>query len=131
MGIALVFNAETERRKILDGTYSDRIVQGRQNKHIEGTKEFWQNCQKMARLSPGSRPAILTVNAGLLVKKYKGTGKIRIEGLKYPQETISTGDVVGKTWVISLQKYADSKSFRIVYSSDGVHVFPVSDYRRR
>jgi len=32
-----------ERRKILDGTYPVRVVQGRQNKHIEGTREFEQN----------------------------------------------------------------------------------------
>ena len=33
-------NYHEERRKILDGSYSLIIAQGKQNKHIPGTKEF-------------------------------------------------------------------------------------------
>jgi hypothetical protein len=125
------FDIEAERKKILDGTYPARIIQGRQNKHIEGAREFEQNCEKMNRLSPGSRPSIITADAKMLVEKYKGTGEIRIEGLDYPQETVTTNDIIGKSWVKTMQKYVDTKSFKIVYSSTGVHVIPVSDYKRR
>jgi len=117
---------EKERRKILDGTYPTRIIQGRQNKHIEGTREFGQSCEKMHRLSPGSRPAVLTADAQTLVDKYKGTGDIRFFGSKYPRETINTGEAIGKTWVKSLNKYVDTTQFEIIYSSTGVHITPIN-----
>jgi len=126
------FNAEAERRKILDGVYPSRIVRGRQNKHIEGTREFGQNCAKLNRLSPGSRPAILTADAQMLVDKYKGTGLI-IEGSggsAFPREEINAERIIGKTWVKSLQKYVDTRRFKIIYSSKGVHIVPVSEYKK-
>ncbi|MCL2634912.1 MAG: polymorphic toxin type 50 domain-containing protein [Oscillospiraceae bacterium] len=123
------FNETVERQKILDGTYPNRIIQGRQNKHIEGTKEFEQNCEKMHRLSPGSRPAVLTSEAKMLVDKFKGTGEILPgRGSSYPIETINAEMVIGKTWVKSLQKYVDTKRFRIIYSSNGGHIVPISDF---
>ncbi|MDR2167349.1 MAG: hypothetical protein LBE35_05810 [Clostridiales bacterium] len=122
----------SERRKILDGTYPSRIIRGRQNKHIAGTKEFAQNSEKMQRLNPGSKPSILEVDAQALVDKFRGTGVIEIKpGSLYPRETIDVGEVIGKTWVKSLGKYVDTRKVAIIYSSDGVHVFPVSDYRKR
>lgn len=118
-----------ERDKIIDGTYSDRVIWGRQRKHIQGTKEFEQKRQSTQRTSPHSEPSILTADAEDLVKKYKGTGTIRIAGSSpYPQETIDTGMVVGRTWVKSLNKYVDTKRIRIVYSSIGVHIIPVNDF---
>jgi len=126
-----LFDAEAERRKILDGTYPLRIIQGRQNKHIEGTREFEQNCEKMNRLSPGSRPATLTADAAELVNKYKGTGLIKpSKGSPYPREVINTNTIIGKTWVKSLQKYIDTRQIKIIYSSTGVHVIPVSEYEK-
>ena len=127
MSVIISQNYPDERRKILDGTYPTKIVLGRQRKHIAGTIEFSQNQIKMQK--EGSEPAILEADAEELVKKYKGTGKIRIlNGSLYPYETIDTNSVVGKTWVKSLQKYVKTKRIRIVYSSNGVHVIPVSDY---
>jgi hypothetical protein len=117
------------RDKILDGTYPDKVISGRQRKHIPGTMEFEQKRRVMQERSQGSEPSILIADAEELVKKYKGTGTIRIAGSSpYPQETIDTGMVVGKTWVKNLNKYVDTKRIRIVYSSIGVHIIPVSDY---
>jgi hypothetical protein len=116
-----------ERDKILDGTYPDKIIAGRQRKHILGTKEFVQKRQAMQ--IKGSSPSILTADAEELVKKYKGTGVIKIVGSSpYPQEIIDTDRIVGKTWVKSLNKYIDTKRIRIVYSSIGVHIIPINDY---
>jgi len=119
-----------ERRKILDGTYPSRIIVGRQNKHIEGTREFEQKREQMQRLSPGSEPAILTAEAQLLVDKYKGTGRIRLKGSEYPRERVDADDIIGKTWVQSAQRYVDTKRFEIFYSSTGTHIVPVSDYKK-
>ena len=120
-----------ERRKILNGTYPSRIIVGRQNKHIEGTREFEQNREKMQKLSPDSEPAIIEVDAQDLVDKYKGTGTLKLKGSAYPRETIDTDKVIGKTWVQSLKKYVDTKRIEIYYYSTGTHVVPVSDYIKR
>ena len=120
-----------ERRKILDGTYPSRIIQGRQNKHIPGTAEFDQKREQMAKDSPGSKPSILEADAQTLVDKYKGRGTIKTKGSIYPRETIDTENIIGKTWVQSLNKYVPTKRIEIFYSSTGTHVVPVSDYTRR
>jgi hypothetical protein len=126
----LMFDTEIERQKILNGIYPSRVIAGRQNKHIEGTTEFEQKREQMQRLSPGSEPAILHVDAQTLVDKYKGTGTIKTKGSEYPREIIDTDKIVGKTWVQSLSKYVDTKRIEIFYSSTGVHVVPVNNYRK-
>ena len=127
-----VANIADERRKILDGTYPSRVIQGRQNKHIKGTREFAQKREQMAKDSPGSEPAILEVDAQMLVDKYKGTGHIdNPKNSLYPTELINTNGIIGKTWVKSLTKYVDTKIIKIFYSSAGVHIVPVSDYKKR
>ena len=126
-----MINIADEKRKILDGTYCSKIIVGRQNKHIEGTREFAQNRDKMKRLSPGSEPSILDADAHELIEKYKGTGMIDVpKGSEYPRETVDTDRIVGKTWVQSMRKYADTKRIKIFYSSAGVHIVPVSDHEK-
>ena len=99
------FNENEERQKILNGEYPSRIVQGRQNKHIPGTKEFEQKREKMNRISEGSEPAILEADAQMLVDKYKGTGILSKDfGSLYPREVVTVDFIVGKTWVKSMQK---------------------------
>jgi hypothetical protein len=122
-------NYPEERQKILDGTYSAKIVAGRQRKHILDTVEFKQKREQMQRLNPGSEPAILEVDAEKLIKKYKGTGEIIVtKGSPYPREVINVDFIVGKTWVISKMKYVTTQQFKIIYSSDGVHIIPNNDF---
>ena len=122
-------NITDVKRKILDGTYPSRIIQGRQNKHIAGTVEFKQNQEKMQKI--GSEPSILIVDAQSLVDKYKGTGTIYFKGSSYPRELIDTGEIIGKSWVKVLNKYVETTKIEIFYSSTGVHIIPVNDYKRR
>jgi hypothetical protein len=127
------FDETAERDKILNGTYPSRIIDGRQRKHIEGTKEFEQLRERMQRVSPGSEPAILNhgIDAQKLVDEYKGKGEIReTSGSIYPREIVETDGIIGRTWVITMRKYVDTKNFAIAYSSDGTHIFPVSEYER-
>jgi hypothetical protein len=120
------------RDKIIDGSYSAKVIEGRQRKHIEGTKEFEQKRQAMHKNSPGSEPSVLTADAEELVERYKGAGNIKLKpSSPYPYEEVDTDSVVGKTWVKNLQKYVDTKRIRIIYSSKGVHVIPINDYSRR
>ncbi|MCL1996317.1 MAG: polymorphic toxin type 50 domain-containing protein [Defluviitaleaceae bacterium] len=117
---------ERERQKILDGTYPSRVVQGRQNKHIQGTREFEQKREQIKREDPTGEPAILEVDAQALVDRYKGTGDVELrKGQAYPRETIIADSIVGKTWLSKTQRYMDVSTFQIHYSSTGVHIFPV------
>ena len=125
-------NIDDERRKILDGTYPSKIIQGRQNKHIEGTREFEQKRIQINKSSTGSEPSILTANAQELINKYKGAGEIYFSNdSPYPREIIYTNEIIGKSWVKSLGKYVDTTRFDIFYSSTGVHIVPKNDHRKR
>ena len=119
-----------ERKKILDGIYPSRIISGRQNKHIEGTKEFEQNKEKMIKI--GSAPAILHADAQSLVEMYKGTGNIYFakSSPEYPREDIDTKHIIGKTWDRKKSEYIDATIITIAYSKTGTHVFP-NNYIRR
>ena len=123
-------NIADEKRKILDGTYPSRIIIGRQNKHIVGTREFEQNKEKMYK--SGSAPAILNWDAQSLVDKHKGTGKIYFtkSSPEYPREDIDTKYVIGKTWDRSKGEYIETTKITISYSKTGTHVFP-NNYVRR
>ncbi|MCL2030558.1 MAG: polymorphic toxin type 50 domain-containing protein [Oscillospiraceae bacterium] len=117
-------NMANERRKILDGTYPSRIIEGRQRKHIEGTREFEQNREKMKRY--GSNPSILTEDAQTIVDTHKGTGRIYFvrNSPDYPREDIDLGYIAGRTWSKPLGEYVDTSVVTISYSKTGAHVFP-------
>ena len=117
-------NVADERRKILDGTYPSRVIQGRQNKHIEGTREFEQNQEKMRKI--GSEPAIINVDPQSLVNKHKGTGTIYFSKTSpdYPREDIDTGEIIGKAWDRKKEEYIDTSIITISYSKTGVHIYP-------
>jgi hypothetical protein len=123
------FNAEVERAKILNGDYPSRIQKGKQRKHISGTREFNQQRKKMNRFISGSEPAILNPNADAqdLVNQYKGTGIVEARpGSDFPHEIVKANRIIGKTWVKRMQKYVDTDTFVIVYSKEGVHIYPRS-----
>ena len=124
-----MFILEAERKKILSGEYPSRIIEGRQNKHIPGTKEFEQKRQSMKRINPNDEPAILDADAKTLVDRYKGTGNVyKYPGSDFPREDVITDFPIGKVWVISKQKYFETNAFIIIYSSTGVHVVPDNTY---
>ena len=118
-----------ERKKILNGIYPSRVISGRQNKHIEGTKEFEQNRDKMQKI--GSEPSILYADAQMLVDKYKGTGTIYYKSSLYPRELVETNGIIGKSWVKKSNKYVETKKIEIFYSSTGTHIVPVNDLKKR
>ena len=125
-------NIAEARKQIINGTYPSKVCLGKQRKHIQGTKEFEQARIHMQREFPGSEPAILTTNAKELIDKYKGTGNVYLpKGSDYPKEIITCEQNVGKTWYKSANKYIDTNTFMVVYSSKGTHIIPINNYRRR
>jgi hypothetical protein len=123
------FDPEAERAKIKSGAYPSKVVKGRQRGHMKGTREFEQKAEKMERRSPGSKPSILRADPKALIDKYKGTGEIH-QGYDFNslREYIVTDKIIGQTWVKEKSKYVDTKTFEIVYSNKGVHIFPSNNY---
>jgi hypothetical protein len=121
------------RQNILNGIYPSRVIQGRQNKHIESTTEYKQKQVQIEKASSGSRPSKVNpdVDIQALVDKHKGTGHIDFANkAEYPFETIVADYVIGQTWVISKQIFVDTRVFKIFYSSTGVHIVPVNEKGR-
>lgn len=117
----------TIKERLDAGELSSTIHVGRQNKHIEGTKEYWD------KYKDGSNPqSVLTIDkekAQELVNKYKGKGepwKVNENGVW--TEFVSTDNIIGKYY--SNGKYYDTNRFAIHYSKKGAHIFPVSPRRR-
>jgi hypothetical protein len=66
------------------------------------------------------------------VDKYKGTGRVYFSPNSpiYPREIVFAESTIGKTWVKSLNKYAATSAFEILYSKTGVHIVPVNERGR-
>ena len=125
---------QDERRKILDGTYPSRVIDGRQRKHIDGTVEFEQKRASMKRFDPIAEPSKLKsgLDVQRLVDKYKGSGFVySVSNSEYPREDIIADEVIGETWVSNLGEYVETTVFTISYSKTGVHIFPVNEFGRR
>ena len=121
---------DAERQKILDGTYPSNIMQGKQNKHIEGTHEFNQAREKLQKETPSAEPNVLLphIKPQELINEYKGTGKIEFHpsSTEYPREIIKARQNIGKFWIPSKEKYVDTDVFTITYSKNGTHIFPTN-----
>jgi len=118
---------ENARDRIKDGTYNSKVVQGQQNKHLQGTFEFQQKRQSMKQIDTNNEPSILTANAQELVDRYKGTGNIDLpKGSDYPREYVKADKAIGKAWVKSLQKYVPTDKFVISYNKKGTHIYPIN-----
>ncbi len=118
----------TIKERINDGELSTRIHIGRQNKHIEGTKGYFDYYEQ--RLKIGKTPQnILTIDNKTmqdLIDKYAGTGTPKITRGNEPIKTeyIDAPFVVGKFY--RNNKYCDTKRFAIHYSKNGAHIVPVA-----
>ena len=116
------YNKATISERLSNGEISSKIHIGRQKKHIEGTKEYFD------KYKDGSNPqSILTVSinkAQELIDKYAGSGK---EGKKDRNgvwtEFITADEFVGK--YSKNGKYYDTKRFSVHYSKKGAHIVPV------
>ena len=132
MNIVDTIHIDKERKKILDGTYPFKVIDGRQRKHIEGTKEFEDKRLSMQRYNINAEPSIVlpSIDIQKLVDRYKGSGRVYfVKGSLFPREQIMADIVVGKTWVTTLKKYVPTRMFVISYSKTGVHIFPINDTR--
>ncbi len=112
----------TITERIEKGEISSKIHEGRQRKHIEGTKEYWD------KYKDGSNPQdVLTISleeAQKLVNKNAGKGTPGKSDANGTWTEFADADyVVGKYY--SNGEYHETKRFTIHYSKKGAHVIPV------
>ena len=112
----------TIKERINDGELSTRIHIGRQNKHIEGTKEY------LDKYKDGSNPqGVLTISkeeAQKLIDKFQGTGtKGKNNKSGEWTEFVDADTIIGKYYRNG--QYWDTKRFVIHYSKKGSHIIPV------
>ena len=112
--------------KIPDGEYNLTVRRQVQNRHIEGTAEYFQYAAKLAEKN--LKPSILKsgVDVGELIRKFHGKGRYDPNPKDgSPREKVDCGEVIGKYWDYMEQQYFDTRFLEIVYSKHGVHVYPV------
>ncbi|WP_176465673.1 phage minor capsid protein [Virgibacillus sp. 7505] len=113
----------SQRERINSGYYPKTISKGKQNKHIEGTNEYKMHMLKLGER--GSKPSILTEDPEKLVNQYSGTGRIIASSLRNPpKEAITAGKIIGQYFDPGSMEYVDTRAFMIVYSNNGVHLYP-------
>jgi hypothetical protein len=121
------FNIESEREKIRNGTYNKHINPGRQNRHIDGTKEYAKYEKELAKR--GTKPSVLYEDAQTLIESHAGSGKIwsRLGNDAPPVEDVKMPRVIGKVWNGQNNQWDESSLLRIVYSKDGAHAYPIPE----
>ncbi|MHB1651659.1 MAG: polymorphic toxin type 50 domain-containing protein [Desulfitobacteriaceae bacterium] len=99
------------------------INQQKQNRHIEGTKEYNQYVKKLAK--DDFKPSILTADPQEVIDKYAGTGRqiISTKGVQ-PKEVITLPDIAGKYYNTDRGEYVETNNVTVVYSKTGSHVYP-------
>lgn len=126
---------ENHIRKELISKQKIDIVQGRQNKHIQGTNEY--NIEKKKYIAKKEfGPGLITIDDNKiieLVNKYKGTGILRIsKGQWQNVETIIDNDeIIGVVINNITGDKADTSVFKIHYSDKGVHISPDYPSKKR
>ena len=96
------------------GRQSSSIHQGRQDKHVAGTKNHARE------IASGRHPSVLTEDASALLRD--GAGKGVIYGHK---EVVDYGRVIGRYYDLSKKQYYDTTRATIHYDSKGnAHIVP-------
>lgn len=117
------------RDKILNNEYNLQVRQQKQKEHIQGDQKWIDYFKRKVNSKSQNRPTMFNkdVNVQQLVNQYKGSGIIEYNRKNdvYPREYIDTNKIIGKYWDESTMKYKNATRFVIVYSSKGVHAFPI------
>jgi hypothetical protein len=118
------YDGEAERKKIVAKKARDelKINRQKQNKHVEGTKEYDRYAAQMVAKGKGKKPSKLTANPQKLIDKYAGTHIININNGGEQSEICTASEPVGKRWFFD--HWTDTKNFKIVYAQKGIHIFP-------
>ncbi len=116
---------ETFGELIKQGKVNLRVSAQKQRAHIPLTKEYER------RISMGETPSILTADAEELVRRYAGKGELVMFNGKWKKtEVISHSSIVG---VYINKRYGlryETKSARIHYATNGVHIVPDKEEKK-
>lgn len=113
------------RELISQGKVNLRVSEQKQRAHIPLTIEYER------RISRGDTPSILTADAEELVRMYAGKGELVMFNGKWKKtEVISHSSIVG---IYINKRYGlryETKSARIHYATNGVHIVPDKEEKK-
>lgn len=123
------------RNNLIPNENTEKIIQGRQNKHRKGSNEY-KTLQATLNKKGEFGPSTVTISDNdilELVDKYKGSGELRISNGKWMRvETILDNDVIIGEAVNNLNgKAVETDVFKIHYGDDGVHISPDYPSKKR
>lgn len=110
-----------------------KVEVGKQNQHINGTKEWRDRCEKQGGAVQQSEVALTIEEIQALVYEYAGTGEMHVTGANPPQlreVVIVKGRIIG-TWRDRAGNSSETDSLAIHYSKKGAHVVPAKPSWRR
>ena len=110
-----------------------KVEVGKQNQHINGTKEWRDRCEKQGGAVQQSEVALTIEEIQALVYEYAGTGEMHVTGANPPQlrEVVTVkGRIIG-TWRDRVGNSSETDSLAIHYSNKGAHVVPAKPSWRR
>lgn len=113
-------------QKLPEGTYNLNIRRQVQNRHIEGTREYQEYQRRVSErgLKPGKMQPDVDIQA--LVNEFHGKGIYDPNPIdNSPREQVNVGRVIGQYWNNREDKFIDTTWIEIVYSKNGVHVYPI------
>ncbi|MCL1999454.1 MAG: polymorphic toxin type 50 domain-containing protein [Turicibacter sp.] len=118
----------------MDGTYPTKIDNKKQNAHILGSdtikKRVREGLTALKANPPRNRmPSYLysEIDPQQLVDTHKASGVLRMHptSTAYPRENVRAFAPVGKYFDISSRSWVETDTLTIVYSSTGVHTYPI------
>ncbi|MCL1997574.1 MAG: polymorphic toxin type 50 domain-containing protein [Turicibacter sp.] len=117
--------------------YNTQIREIKQRDHILGTDEFKRRLiagvAALGKNPPINRmPSYLNngEDAQKLVDEYKDMGIVQMHpsSIMYPRQDIKANRVIGKYFDLVDKKWLETGTFTMIYSSKGVHIYPIKPY---
>lgn len=124
---------EEVRAYVRSDAQPKKVEVGKQNQHINGTKEWRERCERQGGAVQQSEVTLTIEEIQALVDECAGTGRLNVSGKNPPQvkETVTVeGRIIG-TWRGKKGNASETDSFTIHYSKKGAHVVPARPSWRR
>lgn len=116
------------RKRIFTGDAPISIHRPLQLQHIEGTQERIDRVSRDKQNNRFSSVFYPNVDVDKLAAQIVGKGRIIFRiGNEYPIEYISVEQEIGSVYNFGKKKYVPTRRIAIVYSSIGIHLFPVKE----
>lgn len=119
------------KQDLADGKINLRVRQQKQNEHIVGTKQRELRVKRDEAVGKKSTYFYEGTDVEALLRGLIGTGEIKYKNAKdmFPFEYIVLENPIGKAYNFGTGEWVDVKKIAIKYGVDGIHAYPVKDWK--